>query len=54
MNTRSQVVRYTTDTESVGRVVTTRAEELEADAVVFLSSPCLHFSDTIPFLSKWV
>jgi hypothetical protein len=31
---RTEVVRYTTDTESVGRVVTTRAEELKADAVV--------------------
>lgn len=34
---RTEVVRYTTDTESVGRVVTTRAEELKADAVILVS-----------------
>jgi len=36
-----QVVRFTTDTESVGRVVVTRAQELKADAVVRNSPPSL-------------
>ena len=31
---RIEVVQYSTDTESVGKVVTTRAEELRADIVV--------------------
>lgn len=31
---RIEVVQFSTDTESVGKVVTTRAEELHADMVV--------------------
>jgi len=34
---RVEVVRFTTDTESVGRVVVTRAQELKADAVILVS-----------------
>jgi len=34
---RVEVVRFSTDTESVARVVTTRAEELKAEAVIMVS-----------------
>ena len=35
---RIEVVQFSTDTESVGKVVTTRAEELKADMVVSLKA----------------
>ena len=40
---RIEVVQFSTDTESVGKVVTTRAEELHADMVVSIPLPISYF-----------
>ena len=60
---RIEVVQFSTDTESVGKVVCTRAEELKADMVVSTETrPCQSLRTCnlsaaghlpVPFLEIW-
>lgn len=48
---RIEIVRFNTDAESVGKVVTTRAEELHADAVVGVCPlPSINYDTSLSYV----